>query len=282
MQQNTPNSFLNSNLQVQFSISAKDILNLLNSPQEMAIVSDLWTGDGFYETNCAAVQLGMDVQEFCLRLRAEREIAVQKIRLCIDEWIDSGKRVDKEAAYKRTESRASEAALEAAAYWETSRIVFDRLGTTSNPRLLPRDGSDFENASWKARRIIALVLSSDLRLRIAKCRYEKCKRPYFLLNRPNKTYEHGMFCCIEHNRSATVPRRMQKRRRQFQAKLIEWAAAYVRRNGIADWQKSVPFKEKLAKHLVRLIAKEYAPPRDAITKNWVTRNWVEIQAKAAV
>jgi hypothetical protein len=225
------------------------------------------------------VKPGLDIQKFCQRQRADRAIAAEKVQLCIDEWINSGKRGSKEAASWRALGQAREAAGEAAAYWETSRIVFDPLGAITNPRLLPRDTQDFENASWKARRIIALILSSDLRLCIAKCRCRKCKRPYFLLSKWNKIYQHGMFCCVEHNRSATAPKRMHERRHQFQSKLIDWAASYVRGNGVANWQENVAFKEKLAKHLAGLIAKQKAPARDSITKNWVTRNSAQIQAK---
>jgi hypothetical protein len=273
------NSLLAADLRIQTSVSVKEILSLLNSSKEAAIASPLWVGDGFYETNCAVVQPGLDIQEFCQRLSADRAVAAQKVRLCIDEWINSGKRGSREAAGWRTTVRAPEAASQATAYWETSRLVVDHLGATTNPRLLPRDEHDFENASWKARRIIALVLASDLRLRIAKCRCKKCKRPYFLLKRPNKIYQHGMFCRVEHNRSATAPKRMEERRHQFQSKLIDWAASYVCTNGVADWQENIAFKEKLARHLATLIAKQKAPARDSITKNWVTRNSAEIQSK---
>ncbi len=279
MSHKASNSLLAADLRIQTSVSVKGILDLLNDSTEAAIASSLWTGDGFYETNCAAVQPGLDIQEFCQRLRADRAVAVEKVRLCIDQWIDSGKQGSKEASGWRTTVRAPEAASQAAAYWETSRIVVDHLGATTNPRLLAQDGHDFENASWKARRIIALVLSSDLRLRIAKCRCKQCKRPYFLLNKLNKVYRHGMFCCVEHNRSATAPKRMHDRRHQFQSRLVDWAACYVRTNGVANWQENVAFKEKLARRLVSLIAKQKAPARDSITKNWVTRNSAKIQAK---
>ncbi|HEY2497672.1 MAG TPA: hypothetical protein VGK24_11425 [Candidatus Angelobacter sp.] len=273
------NSLLAADLRIQTSVSVKKILDLLNGSEEAAIASPLWTGDGFYETNCAVVQPGLDIQEFCQGQRADRAVAAQKVRFCIDQWIDSGKRGSKEATSWRALEQAREAAGEAAAYWETSRLVVDHLGATTNPRLLSRDEHDFENASWKARRIIALVLSSDLRLRIAKCRCKKCKRPYFLLKQPNKIYQHGMFCRVEHNRSATAPKRMQERRHQFQSKLIDWAASYVRANGVANWQENVTFKEKLARNLASLIAKQKAPARDSITKNWVTRNSARIQAR---
>ncbi|HEX3105222.1 MAG TPA: hypothetical protein VHQ22_12295 [Terriglobales bacterium] len=274
-----PTLLLAADLRVQTSVSLEEILDLLNGSKEAAIASPLWTGDGFYETNCAAVKPGLDIQKFCQSQRAEREIALEKVRLSIDEWIDSGKRGSQEAANWRTVEQAPEAASESTAYWETSRIIFDRRDTTAYPILVPHDENNFENASWKARRIIALILSSDLRLRIAKCRYEKCKRPYFLLHKLNKVYRHGTFCCVDHNRSATAPKRMHDRRYQFQSKLIDWAVSYVCTNGVGEWQANIAFKEKLARHLATLIAKQKAPARDSITKNWVTRNSAEIQAK---
>lgn len=186
----------------------------------------------------------------------------------------------KEGARNRNESRAQQAALEAAAYWKTSRTILE-TSTLSTLRLLPQDQSNFENPMWQARRIVALVISSDLRLRIAKCRYKNCKRPYFVFDKPNRIYEYGLFCCIEHNRFATVPIRVQEHRRKLDAKLIAWAAKYVRERAAPDWQANVIFKEKLAKHLTSLIAKEKAPTRDNVTKNWVTRNADQIHAKTA-
>jgi hypothetical protein len=267
-------------LKLQTTVSEQDVLDFLNSTLEARIVSPLWSGDAFYETNSAAVHPDIDIDEFCILQRSDRELAVQKVCICIDEWIDSGKSGTKEAARNRNESRAQQAALEAAIYWKTSRTILE-TSTLATLRLLPEDTSNFENPMWQARRIIALVLSSDLRTRIAKCRYKNCKRPYFVFDKPNKTYEYGLFCCIRHNRSATVPMRMQERRRRFEDKLIEWAAKYVRQHPIPDWQANVIFKEKIAKHLISLIAKEKAPTRDNVTKNWVTRNAAHIHAKIA-
>jgi hypothetical protein len=147
------------------------------------------------------------------------------------------------------------------------------------PHLLPPDEKDFENAAWKAARVIALVLSSDLRFRLAKCRYPKCKRPYFILRNPNKVYAHGTFCSVKHNRAATVPERVIKRRQQFHARLIDWAATYVRQSGTA--RDNQGFKEELAAHLRSKISKLKRPVRDGVSKNWVTRNWKEIEAKAS-
>jgi hypothetical protein len=271
MKRRAPNRLLAINLKLQTKVSEQDVLDLLNNTPEGRIVSPLWSGVAFYETNSAAVRADIDVDEFCKQQRTDREVAAQKLCICIDEWIDSGKNGIKEAARNRRESRAQEAAFEAATYWKTSRAVLE-TSTLSSLRLLPQDMSNFENPMWQARRIIALVLYSYLRLRIAKCRYKNCERPYFVFDKPNKTYEYGLFCCVEHNRSATVPTRVQERRRKFEDKLIVWAANYVREHATPDWQANAIFKEKLAKHLTSLIAKEKAPTRDNVTKNWVTRN----------
>jgi hypothetical protein len=272
--------FLAVDLKLQTILSEQDVLDLLNSTPEARIVSPLWSGDAFYETNCAAVHPDIDVDEFCKQQRTDRKVAARTVCTCIDEWIDSGKNGTRETASNRHESRAQQAALEAAAYWKTSQTVLE-TSTLSTLRLLPQDQSNFENPMWQARRIIALVLSSDLRLRIAKCRYKNCKRPYFVFDKPNKTYEYGLFCCIEHNRSSTVPIRIQERRQKFEHKLVVWAAKYVLERAVPDWQANVIFKEKLAKHLTSLIAKEKAPTRDNVTKNWVTRNAAQIRAKVA-
>jgi|GEM_PF-4367425 len=267
-------------LHAQTNVSVKDILDLLNDAPEAGITSPLWIGDGFYETNCAIVNPETDIEEFSERLRLDRKVAIQKVRLCIDEWIDSGKTGDKETACCRVEHRAPQAASETVAFWETSQIIADRSGSGIPLRLLPRNKGDFESAGWKARRIIALVLSTDLRLRLAKCRYEKCKRPYFLIRKTHKTYEHGLYCCVAHNRSTTAPMRIEKRRREFDAKLISCAATYVNQNAPANWQEDPIFKDKLAAHLTQLAAREKTPTRDKVTKNWVTRNWTRVQAAA--
>jgi hypothetical protein len=264
-------------LKLQTTLSEQDVLDFLNGTPEGRIGSRLWSGDAFYETNSAAVHPSTDIDDFCKKQRAARELAAQKVCISIDEWIDSGKNGIKEAARNRNESRAQQAVLEAATYWKTSRTILE-TPTLPTLRLLPEDQSNFENPMWQARRIIAMVLSSDLRLRIAKCRYKNCDTPYFLFEKPVKTYEYGLFCCIKHNRSATAPIRVQERRRKFDAKLIEWAAKYVRERAVPDWQASVIFKEKLAKHLTSLIAKQRAPTRDDVTKNWVTRNSAHINA----
>jgi hypothetical protein len=271
------NRLLSIDLKLQTTVSEKDVLELLNSTPEDRIASSLWSGDAFYETNSAAVHPDLEVDKFCKQQRTDREVAAQKVCICIDEWIDGGKNGTKETACNRHESRAQQAMLEAATYWKTSRTILE-TSTLPTLRLLPQDQSNFENPMWQARRIIALVLSGDLRLRIAKCRYKNCER-YFVFDKPNKTYEYGIFCCIKHNRSATVPIRVQERRRKFEDKLIAWAAKYVREHATPDWQANVIFKEKLAKHLTSLIAKERAPTRDNVTKNWVTRNAAHIQAK---
>lgn len=73
-----------------------------------------------------------------LKFGAMRGLAAEKICICIDEWIDSGRNGIKEAARNRHESRAQEAAFEAATYWKTSRAVLE-TSTLSSLRLLPQD-----------------------------------------------------------------------------------------------------------------------------------------------
>lgn len=189
-------------LKVRTNISVQDVLKFLNGTVEFRIRSPLWSGDAFYETNCAVISSNTDTDQFSKRLRIEREAAAHKICLSVDEWIDSGKDGDQETAGSRHESNAPEAAFEAATYWKTSQSVLDPA-TPSTLRLLPEDKMSFENAQWKARRIIALVLSSDLRVRIAKCRYKRCRRPYFLHNKPHKTYEYAFF--VVSNITAPLP-----------------------------------------------------------------------------
>jgi hypothetical protein len=145
-------------LKLQTAVSEQDVIGFLNSTPEARIASSLWSGDPFYETNSAAVHLDMDVDEFCKQQRTDREVAAQKVCICIDEWIDNGKNGIKEAARNRHESRAQQAALEAATYWKTSRTILE-TPTLSTLRLLPQDQRNFENPMWQARRIIALVLS---------------------------------------------------------------------------------------------------------------------------
>ncbi|MCU1334207.1 MAG: hypothetical protein JWM08_3199 [Candidatus Angelobacter sp.] len=260
-------------------MSASNILDVLNAPPDTALLSPLWSGDVFFETSSEFVQPGDDPSMVSLRIRNDRELALQQLRLCVDEWIDAGKRKQEETASTREEPRAPEAVLAAAAYWKTSRPILDHSTNPASVKFLPPNEHNFEHALWKARRVIAVILSSDLRYRIAKCRYHRCKRPYFLLYRPDKTYVYGLFCCPSHNRATTAPKRVEQLRSKFTLKLIGWAAAYVRDHGKPGWKEDRSFKEEVARKVTRLIARERAPMRDNITRNWVTRHQFQIQAR---
>ncbi|HKV77397.1 MAG TPA: hypothetical protein VJP02_04620 [Candidatus Sulfotelmatobacter sp.] len=217
-----------------------------------------------------------DQANYLTILRAE---ALQKIRTCVDQWIDSGKLDGSEAPETRTLAKAPKACAEALAFWEESRNITERSGSIPVLHLSPKfSAGDPEAIDWKARRVIFGVLFSKLRFRIAKCRFAKCGR-YFILgnNRKKQTYKNGLFCCIEHNRAESAIRNVGNRRKKATEQLIEWAAREALRVGRNAGEAQI--KEAIVRRLNERIAKDANQTRDEIKTNWVTMFWDKIQQK---
>lgn len=247
------------------NISVDELLGLLNRTLHAGQENEFWIGDGFTEVNCEAPSHYPNVDDFSAALILQRRAARQTLQSCVDQWIDSGKCSDgKENAMKRSEETCPDVVEQATIFWRSSQ--FERLpGGVGGRAIPPRD--TFDSAMWKARRCIAAVLDNpDLRHRIAKCRFERCRRPYFLLNNPaKKVYEHGLFCRPQHNNRAASARNSQRYRQGLNHRLAKKAAKFVLGRKLPPaWD--CDFKSKVAKYL-----------DDAVTMNWVTRHEADIQ-----
>lgn len=281
---------------VRLDISIEQILGLLNGTLNAAEVNAFWMGDSFFETNVRATHnelaekirrrqktshiraVHVAARRFSEALVMERDAALRKLRACIDEWIDSGRRPDgTECVIERSEIRARSAVTEAEIFWRTSR--FERssalpLGSVKSwkdpetwmspedlqrhraqmasfkdgslVRILPPINESFDNPPWKVRRSIAALLDSDVRVRIAKCRYEKCSAPYFLLKKPkNKLYERGLFCSREHSNKVGARFHRAQTRHDKDAKYILLMAEFCLRQQIS------PENERIRRELAR-------------------------------
>jgi hypothetical protein len=134
--------------------------------------------------------------------------------------------------------------------------------------------------------LLVKLLISDLRFRIARCRYSECGCYFLLSKRPRKsTYENGTYCSTLHNRAASATRRTKDRRDKCKERQIEWAVAKLlselrkRRKGWAVWQEQRAIKEALVTAVNDRLASDRNRVRDKIKVNWVTRHQKEIQAK---
>jgi hypothetical protein len=209
--------------------------------------------------------------------------AHQELLQHIDEWIDSGRNADgSESPYQRRCDRAPKAWEDARSFFEYFRYNVDWQLIPGEPpqlRLRPRKNRVWGALEARVRNglILASVLLSDLRLRLAKCRYRNCGRRYFLLSHPReKAYANGLFCCTEHNRKEAAMRGTKERRQQTSDRLIEFAARELSRYG-----ERPRGKERLVTILNQKIANDpNQQPRHELKVNWVTRHLQEIQKKA--
>jgi hypothetical protein len=245
--------------------------------------------------------------------------ATEELRRLVDNWIDSGREPNgMESPYKRSYADAQDAwdawkiyfrefanfepvlskdgtpllrfepkswermrARWSAQWREQLRFYAKEIGF---PVMSPKDPENemmliYRVNSW-IQHFSTAILLSDLRLRIAKCRYRKCRRPYFLFPAlPRKRpYTGGLFCCTTHNRAESAMKGMKRRRAEADKHLLEWAAQELSREPRTDPDTRV--KEKLVIYLNKRIAGCSNRTREQIRINWVTRHWNEIQKKA--
>ena len=128
------------------------------------------------------------------------------------------------------------------------------------------------------------LMVSDWKERLCKCRYSSCGR-YFVLARLRQSYQHGIFCCREHQRLASAIACTKQKRRSAAAKLIELAAGQLLKwqvNG-SDWQGDRSKKKRLASALSSTILNGKDPNlkahRPQVKVNWVTRNRERIEQR---
>jgi hypothetical protein len=224
--------------------------NPLGSMGKLHVASDhydlvCWTPRLCEKLPCSCRAMSED---FSAALLSQRQAARQTLQSCIDQWIDSGKRSDgKENAMQRSEEPCPDTVEQATIFWRSSQFEWlpDGVGRRAIP---PKD--TFDSAIRKARRCIAGVLDNpDLRHRIAKCRFDRCRRPYFLLKNPaKKVYKHGLFCRPQHNNRAASARDSQRYRRKLNDKRVEKAAGFVLSRKL-PWTWNHDFKRKVIKYL---------------------------------
>jgi hypothetical protein len=245
--------------------------------------------------------------------------ATVELRRLVDNWIDSGREPNNsESPYRRSYRRAQIAGEAWMLYfqdfaqfklllsegapvlrfepklWEQVRDLWLQRESQSQqmrfyakaidfPVMNPEDPENelmlvYRMIAW-VRHFTAAILLSDLRLRIAKCRYRKCTRPYFLLpHLPRKSpYNSGLFCCVDHNRKETAMKGMKQRRAEADRQLLEWAAQEFSR--LVRTGPDTRVKEKIVNHLNERLARYSKRTRENVRANWVTRHWHEIQKK---
>jgi len=207
----------------------------------------------------------------------------QELRKDVDDWIDSGRKPDgSESPHWRNSAQATRAWQGAKSHVE-HWAKLELQGEQPQLSLVPKHSSLTALIETKEQwgQIIATILLSDLRSRIAKCRYRKCQR-YFLLRRAKpKPYTHGLFCRLEHNRAEAAMEGVSRRRTDADRRLLEYAARELlrlpRRAGSTVTRN---VKERLVARLNARIARDAGRTRDRIHMNWVTRHWQVILEKA--
>ena len=262
-----------------------DVLRALNGNLSGPEWNTFWSGSHWSEID-DKLPADYDADLISRTWIAQRDAALDIMRRCVDEWVNSGRRTKgMEAVRWRSLTRSPLARATAAAYWETSRIQQEN---DSVLRLLPprQDRFGFDYAEWKAQQIVAVLLASDWRLQIARCRYPKCKQPYFLLEpeQTKRTYQDGIFCQVpNHRRIVAAARHLQDYRKAVDDVLVEWAADYLERTEApTDWHEKRAIKAALASHLQKVYDKRSEKgsiprTRSTVKANWVTRHWKDIQ-----
>jgi len=213
---------------------------------------------------------------------ARREAALDLWRRCVDHWIDSGASGRWERAMDRTYS--AEALENITRLWNESQIAYKVTPTTTGPQnisvtLLPpgNEAADFESAVWSARYCIWIVLCTDLRFEIARCRWSECGEYFPLTKRQSQLrFTRGTFCSKGHRHQAAINNDRVKTRSVRMRLAAEYVAARWK-GAPAGWFADVPFKLKLLTH----INAKQSTKAETIHQKWITIHQVEIDAKAA-
>jgi hypothetical protein len=192
----------------------------------------------------------------------ERQIVATRLRMYIDEWIDTGVLPNVgEAPLERDLAKAPTAAKLLRDYVEQNRptlplspnrleFVFEichaaiPCGSLEAARRSDLVSGAFEEAA----RLFTGLLLSEWGHRLCRCRYRGCGQ-YFLKERLRVApLVHGTFCRPEHQRKASAEDCVRKSRANQRKELIERAAAILIRWRIesAQWHQDGNSKRKLA------------------------------------
>jgi histone H3/H4 len=264
-----------------------------------------------WELNDAAITYETEVKGLMKSLLDRREAGLRQLTGFVDRWIDSGRTPEGgEAAMNRSYERIPDATAAAHEFFRESKHlmmfpgmpnpdvwllppgIFKELvgspgSTDPTLQLLPPDGGDFERIDWRVQKLISIILCSDLRYRIARCRGlvskgKTCGR-YFLLNdrQTKKTFKRGTFCDENHRQLFTATEAMRSKRAKVHAWRIATAAGYVAtRRKTDEWFADRNFK-RLIKNYVNDHRRRQSLDAGRIEQSWITRNQADIENKAA-
>jgi hypothetical protein len=227
----------------------------------------------------------------------------QDLRKYVDAWLRSGLRPDgSEAPNERCVDRVVSVALDPehnfdelmfansfSSFAHAHALKITLPNGAGNPvvQLVLKELGPGQSANQRATSLIVALVLSDLRYRIAKCRYEKCNRYFFLKEKAQKKiYVRGLFCSLNCNRAANAARLTKIRRGDFKPTVVEWAADFLRQNEIEPRDDEAAKSEMLPKLNARIGKnKNLAATRKLnhdgtyIAVNWLSRHWEEIQAR---
>jgi hypothetical protein len=230
--------------------------------------------------------------------------ASEVLRKWVDEWLDSGR--DAQGAEDPRDRNFGEAPVAKAAACEYSKrgkilllpdplsdskrlapwfVTASEMEFASKMRGMPPSGSKDDPAEQ-----LVFFLLSDIRLKLAKCRNEKCGS-YFLLKHWNRRYKRGTLCdpCKRSRSLESALKATEKERLQAKRELYELAgnrfAKQIRSS--PDWYKDSKLKDSITHYLndhiqrsVSLSAIYMRRPRKGLTGKWVAhpKNWKKIES----
>ena len=264
-------------------VDGQALLNLLNG--ELLKHPQQWAG--FWSVTQA------DVTAHRSAYRSATSELHRRLTGWMNQWIDSGRQKDgSEAPGSRKVTPELSDVFED--YSSISRTVFSyqqglpvaqlsslRVGENSLAGDWPVEDDPTDHAEYEAVRIMAmLLLSADSRSRIARCRYRRCSR-YFFLRQPLKpTYQNGCFCCPSHNRAMTAANSMKQRRDKCREKQIELAAKELLKHPPKgrSWYGDIALKNKMVRAVNQGMRRDPNRLRK-IAINWITGHQKKIQTK---
>lgn len=218
----------------------------------------------------------------------------QILRGWVDDWLDSGREDGGDFPEKRTFDRARIAAVEAYKFSERGNLRLVSRGQTLVPWLETKEEPNkFEflleaKRESFARQQLVFMLLSDLRFKLAKCRYEKCGT-YFELKHWKRAYRKGTLCdscgrsrSLESAKSATALERKMAKERLYKLAAKRFAKP-ISKN--PNWYGDAKLKASIAEFLsVKIKASESlrAVYPKGIQGKWVAnvKNWKPIELAA--
>ena len=146
----------------------------------------------------------------------------------------------------------------------------DRIvNLTLQPRPLRSSGRF--RSEWEAEGRLVKVLLSDLRERLAVCRYRRCEQPFFLVLDPRHRYRNGTFCSQPSHQGAELQERKRETITETRIEFMQKEYPRLPRRYRDDAQK----KDRL----VTLVNERHCGEFGNVDVNFATMHWEEIQGK---